>query len=55
MTEEQLELLFDYVDYSLRMVKSEIKEDQTADSQQRDVDRIRIKLFRTLTGEQNNG
>ena len=53
MTEEQLELLLDYVDYSLRMVKFEIKEDQIADSQQRDVDRIRSKLFGTITGEQN--
>ena len=55
MTEEQLELLLDYIDYSLQVVKFEIMENQTPSSMQRDVGRIRSKLFGTITGEQNNG
>ena len=51
MTEEQLELLLDYVDYSLRVVKFEIMENQTPYFMQKDVDAIRSRLFGTITGE----
>ncbi len=53
MTQEQLELLLDYVDYSLRVIEFKIREDQDPYFMQRDVDNIRSKLFETITGEQN--
>lgn len=53
MTQEQLELLLDYVDYSLRVIEYEIRENQAPHFMQRDLDKIRSILFGTITGEQD--